>query len=70
MDVFANQFPKFQSPFQSTEGSSFQIQADYTNRDGEKIQTQTASLKINVQTLKVLSVNYNATDDAAMSGLE
>ncbi|KAA8575841.1 hypothetical protein EYC84_004930 [Monilinia fructicola] len=52
------------------EGSSFQVHADYTNHDAKKNQTQTSSLKINVQTLRVSSGNNNATDDIAMSGLD
>ncbi|KAB8305144.1 hypothetical protein EYC80_004438 [Monilinia laxa] len=52
------------------EGSSFQMQADCTNCDGEKNQILTTSLKINVQTLRVSSGNTNSTDDTAMSGFE
>ncbi|QSZ29775.1 hypothetical protein DSL72_004292 [Monilinia vaccinii-corymbosi] len=74
MDFFTNQlskqFPKLPSPVQSMEGSSFQIQADYTNRNSNSNQTPTASLKINVQTLKVSTANHHATDDTAMSGLD
>lgn len=40
-------------PFKNMEGSSVQIQAEYADRDPNNNRIQTASLKINLQTLKV-----------------
>lgn len=53
MDMFAKQFPSSMFPFQNMEGSSVQVQAEYADRDPNNNRIQTASLKINLQTLKV-----------------
>ncbi|APA13983.1 predicted protein [Sclerotinia sclerotiorum 1980 UF-70] len=55
------------------EGSSVQVHAEYTDRDFNNNRTQSTSLEINLQTLKVFTGatgNNNATDDdITMSGL-
>ncbi|TGO44931.1 hypothetical protein BCON_0442g00030 [Botryotinia convoluta] len=73
MDMFAKQFPSSMFPFQNMEGSSVQIQAEYADRDPSNNRIQTASLKINLQTLKVSNGppgNNNTNDDVDMSGLD
>ncbi|KAF7920507.1 hypothetical protein EAE99_008120 [Botrytis elliptica] len=73
MDMFAKQFPSSMFPFQNMEGSSVQIQAEYADRDPNNNRIQTASLKINLQTLKVSKDspgNNNTNDDVDMSGLD
>ncbi|KAJ8064029.1 hypothetical protein OCU04_007870 [Sclerotinia nivalis] len=73
MDIFAKQFPVFLSPNQNMEGSSVQVHAEYTDRDSNNNRIQTASLKINLQTLKVstgATGNVYAPDDITMSGLD
>ncbi|KAF7876748.1 hypothetical protein EAF04_001832 [Stromatinia cepivora] len=55
------------------EGSSVQVHAEYIDRDSNNNRIQIASLKINLQTLKVSTgaIGKNdATDDIAMSGLD
>ncbi|THV44638.1 hypothetical protein BGAL_0602g00040 [Botrytis galanthina] len=76
MDMFAKQFPSSMFHFQNMEGSSVQVQAEYADRDPNSNRIQTASLKINLQTLKVSNGspaelgNNNTNDDVDMSGLD
>ncbi|KAF5874682.1 uncharacterized protein Bfra_004697 [Botrytis fragariae] len=72
MDIFAKQFPSM-FPFQNMEGNSVQIQAEYADRDPNNSRIQTASLNINLQTLKVNNGSpgsNNTNDDVDMSGLD
>ncbi|TGO24533.1 hypothetical protein BPAE_0100g00010 [Botrytis paeoniae] len=60
-------------PFQNMEGSSVQIQAEYADRDPNNNRIRTASLKTNLQTLKVSNGspgNNNTNDDVDMSGFD
>ncbi|TEY38799.1 hypothetical protein BOTCAL_0474g00030 [Botryotinia calthae] len=71
--MFTKQFRSSMFPFKNMEGSSVQIQAEYADRDPNNNRIQTASLKINLQTLKVSNgspENNNTNDDVDMSGLD
>ncbi|KAF7956487.1 hypothetical protein EAE96_003826 [Botrytis aclada] len=73
MDMFAKQFPSSMFPFQNMEGSSVQIQAEYSDRDPNNNRIQNASLKINLQTLKFSNGNpgnNNTNEDIDMSGFD